>query len=452
MIEQREELILYTTAVCNLNCKYCFIDKNPSLKTIDQYLDESFMQTPDYYFEFAKEMILKDKLKKMQFWGGEPFLAMHRAYYTVEKCIEYYPNLSSFMASTNFVSDVFFEEFYGFLKVLAKFPEKQFNYSLQLSLDGIKEINDVNRGEGVTDKFVINFERFIKELQNELPNNVSIHAHLKPTLDGNSIRKLQTEEKVKEQFLFFETFMDTFNAYNRRNNLHFNLPIPNTACPSPHTQEEGILFANYCRLTRLLEKKNKETKIFKYYKKITSFENNRKIDYSNSCLNGHCGGHCGNGRTVVGLLPNRMVSCCHNGFVDLISDYKKNVLHNSNHMDTVTIEKSLFKNERNTLIFEQHSKGFLDYQKHLETFYQNDTTKVTNVASLIKLLADYGQIDKKYQDKKEAIQGAYFILSSTSYCVRDNLGTTGSIYMYPIGIIKLLLNGAREYIELKENN
>ena len=130
MIENRDCLILYTTAVCNLNCKYCFIDKNPSLKTIDEYLDESFMDTPDYYFNFAKKMVLQDKLKSMQFWGGEPFLAMHRAYYTVEKCIEYYPNLQEFMASTNFVSKEFFNEFYGFLKVLSKFPNRNFTYNL----------------------------------------------------------------------------------------------------------------------------------------------------------------------------------------------------------------------------------------------------------------------------------------------------------------------------------
>ena len=70
--------------------------------------------------------------------------------------------------------------------------------------------------------------------------------------------------------------------------------------------------------------------------------------------------------------------------------------------------------------------------------------------ALIKLLADYGQIDKKYSNKIEAIYGAYFIFNVTSYCVRDNLGVTGSIYMYPIGLIKLLLNGAREYIEKVE--
>ena len=159
-------------------------------------------------------------------------------------------------------------------------------------------------------------------------------------------------------------------------------------------------------------------------------------------------GHCGNGRSTLGLLPNHMVSCCDNGFVDLLSEYKKNVLTNSNHMHDVTIEKGLFTNQRNSLIFDYDSKAFRDYEEQLEAFYDpQDTSKLTNIASLIMLLANNGQVDEKYKDNVQAIQGAYFILNSTSYCVRDNLGVTGSIYMYPLGLLRLLLNGAREYIE-----
>ena len=52
MLQDRETIILYTTAICNLNCTYCFIDKNPTLKKIDQWLDDSFLKTPEYYFDY----------------------------------------------------------------------------------------------------------------------------------------------------------------------------------------------------------------------------------------------------------------------------------------------------------------------------------------------------------------------------------------------------------------
>jgi hypothetical protein len=272
---------------------------------------------------------------------------------------------------------------------------------------------------------------------------------MKPTLDASSIAQLQTKEKVVEYFQFFEQFQDVFNRINKRGNIQFGLPIPNTACPSPHTQEEGLQFTNYCRLTREIEKENSEKKYFKYYRMITSFTPRCHIPYEAKRLSGVCMGHCGNGKSTLGLLPNNMVSCCHNGFVDLISDYKKFVLtKDSEHMDDVTIEKGLFTNQRNSLIFEADSPEFEMYQKQVEAFYDpRDTSKLTNICSLILLLAEAGQIEAKYKNKTEALHGAYFLMTCTSYCVRDNLGTTGSIYMYPLGLIKLLLNGAREYIE-----
>lgn len=437
---QTNTLILYTTAVCNLNCVYCFIDKNSALKKIDNFLDDSYLKTPDYYFNFSKELFEKEKLKEMQFWGGEPFLALHRAYYTVQECIKYYPSLSSFMASTNFAHETFFEEFYNFLNILKKFPDRKFIFKLQLSCDGPEYINDANRGKGVTEKIIVHFEKLVKELQNELTDNITVNLFFKPTYDSNTIQKLQTKEKIIEYFSFFETFMDIFNKYNTKKNLTFRLPIPNTACPSPHTQQDGLNFANYCKLCREIE----NDKVLKYYKSITSFKPKNK-DY----LKGHCNSYCGNGSRSLGLLPNRKISCCHNGFVDLISDYKKQVLEDSTHMDTVVIEKELFKGKQNKLIFDVDSKDFSNHQKKIEEFLKNydDNVKIANMASLIRILGLHGQIDKKYANTKTAIEGAKFLAASTSYCLRDNLGVTGSIYLYPCGLIKLLLNGAREYIE-----
>lgn len=404
------------------------------------------MKTPDYYINFAKEMFEREKMEEMQIWGGEPFLAMHRAYYTIEECIKYFPNFSKLMVSTNMVSEQFFKEFWGLINTFGKYPNRKFEFRLQLSCDGPTKINDANRGQGVTEKIEQVFKTLVDESAYKVPENVTIKAHMKPTLDSKSISELQTKELVLDYFKFFETFYGYWFEH-KNDRFLFSLPIPNTACPSPHTQQDGINFANYCRLTREIEK----DKTLKYYKNITSFV--RKVDTSTAILSNKCRGHCGNGRSTIGLLPDDMISCCHNGFVDMLSEYKKNVMeNNSTHMDNVVLEKGIFTNQHNSLIFKKDSEKFELYQEKLEEFYNtNSTIKITNVASLVLLLARNGQIDKKYCDKEEAIRGAIFVLGSTAYCVRDNLGVTGSIYMYPLGLIKLLLNGAREYIETKEN-
>lgn len=451
MKEHRNSMVLYTTAVCNLNCRYCFIDKNPALQQIDDLLDKSF-KDENYYFDFAKEMFERDKLRTIQFWGGEPTLNLMRVCPTIRKCIEYFPNATEFLMSTNLVGHNFFEQYFGFLKMLGEYPNKQFNFSLQLSLDGPTWINDINRGKGVTEQFTKNYKILLEKLQSDLPSNVICAMHFKPTLDSSSIANLQTKDAIIEYFKFFETFYQTFEDINRNKNVSMAHVIPNTACPSPHTKEDGKLFANYCKLAYEIECENLKNPIFKFYKNgIRSFRPREPVCNLPMSLARNCMGHCGSGRSVIGLLPNKMISCCHNGFVDLLADYKKHVLAGeSTHMGDVTIEKALFTNQKNALIFAYGSKEFEDYEKKVEVFYcEKSPLKISNLASLIILLALTDQIDSKYANKEEAIRGAQFIYTATSYCVRDNIGTTGSLYLMPLGLIKLLLNGAREYIELE---
>jgi pyruvate formate-lyase activating enzyme-like uncharacterized protein len=42
MIKDRRTAVLFTCGICNLNCRYCNIDKNPALLEIDKILEESF--------------------------------------------------------------------------------------------------------------------------------------------------------------------------------------------------------------------------------------------------------------------------------------------------------------------------------------------------------------------------------------------------------------------------
>ena len=59
----RSVCILYATATCNLKCKYCYIDKTPILKEIDNILVESYKD--DYYFNFMKDMFYQENLREV---------------------------------------------------------------------------------------------------------------------------------------------------------------------------------------------------------------------------------------------------------------------------------------------------------------------------------------------------------------------------------------------------
>lgn len=439
MRENRDNLVLYTTAICNLNCRYCYIDKNPALKMIDNILDESFKG--DYYFNFAKKLFDKNRLKTVQFWGGEPSIRLDRVYYTVEKLIEYFPNLDKFVTSTNFVYEKWHEQFYGLLKVLGKFSNRHFQFSLQLSIDGPEYINDSGRGEGVTKRFINSFDKMLDTIDDNLPDNVTLIAFFKPTLDEKTIQLLTNKDAIIKYYQFFEKFYDKAQEKRYLRNFRMEYCIPNTACPSPHTKADGIKFAEFCKLCREVERENKNNHYFRYYKKITPYQPYTKVPANPmyECA----GGTCGTGRSVVGLLPNNMLSMCHNGFVDLISDYKNFASKNV----TTSLDYSFFDKTPKTKMTLTVDE-FEQYEKQMEYYYMPNTyTRLANIALTINTLAHAGQVDEKYKDRKEALKGACFLQYATAYCIRDNFNSTGCVSLVPVGLIKLLLNGAREYCE-----
>ena len=221
MVKDREECILYTCATCNLQCRYCGIDKNPILQEIDKYLDESF--TGDYYFNQIKKMFPnRAKLKWLQTWGGEPFLHMERIYPTLHKVIEYFPYFEGMFSSTNFSFDGWDNQFFGLMKQFDKYPERNFSYSLQLSCDGPEYINDYGRGNGTTKKCIANFitcrfsmtspiyitMNFFVVIKNSTDND-EIHMAMNEilTLSGNikSIVDLEAIDEAVQEILQNET-------------------------------------------------------------------------------------------------------------------------------------------------------------------------------------------------------------------------------------------------------
>jgi hypothetical protein len=448
LVNERETLILYTTAVCNLKCVYCYIDKNEALKKIDTMLDESFQG--DYYFNFAKKMFPnRNQLKRLEIWGGEPTIRLDRCFETVEKLIEYYPNLYEFNFSTNFTGSHWFDQFFGFCDIFRKFPNRKFHLFLQMSIDGPTELNDSQRGKGVTRAFTEHFKQFVEyKKEDKYPHNLIISSFFKPTLSSYSIPLLQTKEAIIEYYRFFEKFKDMIGYYEDEI-FDFGLTIPNTACPSPHTKEEGIMFANLCRLCREIEKENLKTPIFKHYKAITPLApRDRGMSYQ-SCPNVADGcGHCGMASRNIGLLPNNRLSLCHNGFVDLISDYKIKCMDDKQLM-AHNIDSELFNRNLDIRDTNCSLEEFETYEKIVDCFKHGNhqTFQLSQLMALIIYLAKGDLIDSKYQDPTLAIEAGRFIQNATSYCIRDNLGSTGSSILYPMGLIKLLLNGAKEYCE-----
>ena len=439
--------IFYTCGICNLNCKYCGIDKNPILKKIDEALGESFGDGGEYYFSQVKKYFPnKGQLRRIETWGGEPFMKMDRIYPLLRKLIDHYPYFDTMFSSTNYSYPEWTDQFFGLMNVFGEYPERDFSFELQLSADGPEYINDRGRGKGVTAKCVENFNLLLDRIENgELPSNVEVHMHIKATLDNTSLHALNNKQSIIEYFQFFENvYGDAFERIREKHpNVTLFLARPNTAVPSPVTVEDGKEFAEICRLCREIESENQIAHYFKYYREITIFANNASETDLTYKYNQH---NCGTGTYMIGFMPNNMLSTCHEGFTQFVMEYKKLAAISERDRDaTITFDKFL---DEQTLPYCVDEAGYDEHMRKMAMFNaQGTSARLVNLVAQIITMAMAGQIESCYIDQENALKAAIFIQGHTAFCIKDNYNKTGSFTLVPHGLIKLLLNGAMHYIQ-----
>lgn len=140
------EVSLIVTTDCNLNCKYCYVEKE----------NKPLYMQPDFTIRVLKEA-LKPSTKKiyLTFFGGEPTLNMP----VLRECIDYIKSLGIDVKHHIVTNGVISDE------VLDYLIDNRFSFTV--SMDGQPELNDVQRpmknGKG-SSVFV---ERTIKRLVEE---------------------------------------------------------------------------------------------------------------------------------------------------------------------------------------------------------------------------------------------------------------------------------------------
>lgn len=445
---KRNTAVFYTNATCNLNCRYCSIDKNPALQTIDKILEESFKEPNYYYNQVLKFFPDLDSLTNIEFWGGEPTLHFERILPLINKIIEHYPNFYHIYHSTNMVAKDWYKKILLLINDLNNYSYRIFQYDLQLSCDGPKEINDVTRGENTTERSLTSFYKLLDYFKNNpLQDNIKLTFCLKPTLDLNTLKTLNTKEKIIEYYQFFENeWLLPVKSLDQKN-IQILTPIPNIATPMPATTEDGLFFTEFIKNCKELIQENRYSSYFKYYNEIRPLCDylyyNNEIESQNNLNSNGC--LCGSGTNIIGFLPYNKISICHEGFTSLIDDYKE-YAGKSNRINKGTIEFDNFIQEQKNKYCLNEAQ-YKEYEYQIKQYYKDDSrARLTNITNSILVLAMCGQIDKKYLSQKEAINAARIIFNHTAYCLKNNYNVTGSITLVPFGEIRLLCNGALDYL------
>ena len=279
----------------------------------------------------------------------------------------------------------------GLMNCFAEYPYRQFTYDLQLSVDGPPYINDANRGAGVTQRCIDNFDKLLQIIKDgKFPKNVYLSMGLKGTLDTSAFYHLNDKQKIIEYYQFYE---DAYISKVRELNIpkiEMGISIPNTAVPTAHTKHDGEVFAEFIKKCREIEAENQTKHYFKYYEQITPFSLQSPYDCGRFWGEIYC---CGSGKALVGFLPHNMVSACHEGFTLLVDEYKKFAANRSSEGLVVSLNKFFELNATPMCLTDDQ---YVEHERKMKYLDFDSNVQATMAANMIMGLAMAGLIDQKY--------------------------------------------------------
>lgn len=436
-IEPLQSITLFTTALCNLKCSYCYICKDNlnSLAKMDQDIKNDWEQN-NYISRLKRDFPKTDlnNINHISLWGGEPLIGMDRFTPKFLQFKELLPNLNWLDFSTNLTLPNAIEIIEDLLKTIAssnKYNDKnQFILDLQISIDGPEELNDVSRGKGVTSKILNNYKKLLKL---KVPENIKIMVSTKPTLSLESIKDFKSLEYVKNYYKFFdEEFYERYILDNRSKNLNLFLGIANYAEPYDYTTQDGLQLAEVYKIFEEVSQKNN----FKAFqgRSLVPYVSRYPMRASNinKPISYETGGACGKLVFDACLIPNDKYAVCHRSLFDGYVDY-----HNSKvgeidgeYEDNCTFDLTQYNKLRYALNQIYHSS--------------NKQIKI-DMDQMINLHALAGTIDSKYILPKNRLPVINF-MGQVAMCLDSNMHLQGSLYVQPYWWIKFLLNGAFDSI------
>lgn len=450
-----EHCTLFTTALCNLNCNYCYICKDSAggLKVIDKDLEEDFKNRNQIKQILDYDPNISESLTGLTLWGGEPFLKIERFVDTMEDYFKAFPNLSKIDTSTNFTipnQAKIIEDMLNKIDRLYQ-GDKPFTFDLQISIDGYEEMNDISRGQGVTAKFLKNFYDLLEIKYNA--DRIHMTVHTKPTLSRDSFKYINTPELMMKWFDFFDKKMNRPHFISKAK-WTYTSSLWNCAQPTEWTSDDG---KEYAKITRLIQELT--PKIFEECPGWTGYEtlvpeaqlavfglgdfgvfSTEELgkSFARPCCGGGCGAFVGN----IVPIPHGYYTMCHRGLFDEYTDYSNNLqsLDNLNNLSKMFFQAD---NSRDWILTKEQLKTLNHSMTPLYTC--PSMIRYTDLIISIREYAIAGIIDEKYKDVAEIEKTlGYFLLNS--YCVQDSYIFNGSWTTIVSLEVPLFYNGVMDVV------
>ena len=408
---------IFISAICNLHCKYCYIPKTKSMRS----LQESLRVLPNLL-----EKLPKDSIEYLGLWGAEPTLPYELAVQCIEEAARHLPRLQTISFSTNGMN-------LDNLKRIAKTAiDRSYNLNVQFSIDGPEYINGMNRMPGILDQVIDNIFAFIDWLnKKDLANTIEIK--LKPTLTPANMQYILEHDLMKDVINFAEDLESRIASSIKNKNLIFRPSFSYTLeVPGRYTSDDGKLFGQFLR------------ELHKYRASSYTWRFCRLMNFFPSLPTKPSMFTCSGGDSNFGFDHKACLHICHRTFFLNEERYLREILNMPEYKNW---DVSLLERDAIDLLNKFYIVPIDDEEKVLKLkyalrcyhdFWRN---KLAGTVSLIKELAIAGQISRIYLNDDIATLLALFLITAFS-CPMENILNTSSVNVIPTSLIRLWGNGA----------
>lgn len=439
---------LVTSAYCNMNCRYCYIVKNDELRKIH---NDIVSMIRDNTLIDNLYNIYGENLTHITIWGTEPTLTLPDVTKKIEYILSKFTKLKSFMLSTNMLSHTeVINDFINELNNNIINSNREMVIDLQISLDGPKEITDLNRKENSTEVIKSNIIKLIKFISKfNFSKNFNIMIHFKPTMCLENIDFFINQNGIEKYFDFFEDlFKEIISMIDGNNHIELTRGCASTLMvPGMYTTEDGKL---YSKFVETMCEKNISDKLNKKYKFIKNsyisyIDDLRLLFYTLDNVSYNVSQQtCSAGDSSLGIDQFKNIHMCHNTYNLVNKDYMKNIYNKQDlsydvmRIDPITdnfIEKNYVvdsNDDYNVSRILTVYRGFHDYNE----------MRISFIKLLIKELALVNQVDIDYLKDDNLTTLLAIFISKRFSCPATNLNETKSIHHVGTSIIRLLGNGA----------
>jgi sulfatase maturation enzyme AslB (radical SAM superfamily) len=452
---------ILVAASCNLNCEYCYIGKNDSLKEIDKKIIAEWEEKG--VLNKLKENYSKD-LKDLDFWGSETTLYLEYIIDEIPEILNYFKELNRFFLSSNFYAKSSAEKLVRLVDTINKSTDRKIEIGIQTSLDGPHWINDKTRpsasGKGSTDNIIKNLEVMVEGISKiDLKKNFTVKSSFKPTVDIGYIKKLLEEDELKEYYLFFDGMNEIYEKYKDDLNETFIWRIssgsPTIVMPGEYTSEGGKIYKEYIKKNKELileDAKEPFTKAFNIQSILPYVGQLKGVMYSGKTHQRQNRAFaCGASSYGFSLGLERNSHICHRTFMQESEEYENLMTQN---MDKYQKGRRKLYND-NFIVDLNDKKKVLNQRYVINNVRDFAQLKINQIYATIKTLSKVGQVDSVYIEDDELTELASKFLMRIAICSIDNYLSTGSFHLMPVQIIKLWCNGGfqellKGYFEMKE--